>query len=716
MNIKVDFDNIVVKEDKNDFNVKVLMLKGEKGDKGDGEQNVIDKIQVNGSDLPVTNKTVNVPVPTIDTTLSSSSTNPVENRVIYNALSNKVDNSDLNNYYEISEVDGLLNNKADNSIVDKKTYYFDNVADMKAYDLQNGDYAITKGYYVANDGGNAEYYITNTQIATEHQEELDNNLYATLIIKDYVTPEMFGAKGDGITDDANAFTKCFKSGLPIKCSNKVYGVTHVDLNNNNIYLDGNGCIFINLKLDMSEYADGTYTYKGISSMFSDDIPEVNEELVTYDNVTLKNFTINQQSDDVIGLNNEMHWGGLFTPILLVGCDNILVENVSVINTLQTGLYFYNAKNIKAINCNFENIGNNENLNTGSRNCFEMPSWSNIETNCIFEATNITAKDICDEFVRCDYCEAVQITNSNFKNIGGTIIETHSVSGSIYPSEKRILLTNVVNDGSKGLIHCNEQNSNVKLYSYINNVVNINSTGETNLYGVVYLRGNILCNISNSYLNTNGNGYTQGYINIGAGANININNSIIDMPLQIPVIRNYDTPQLISINNCKVTSNNLIRFEQGGYLNINNSSINSLYFITGTATEIKIYDSELNPTAQYGIQPTMSNGVFELINTTINSTYSDASSFISLSGTLKTLRVINNIINSTNITRLRLLAPTDKLEFIGNYVNADSQAFTGTRALQSNCLSIFTNNICTGTTFTISGTPTIQANNHNFTFS
>ena len=34
MNIKVDFDNIVVKEDKNDFNVKVLMLKGEKGEAG----------------------------------------------------------------------------------------------------------------------------------------------------------------------------------------------------------------------------------------------------------------------------------------------------------------------------------------------------------------------------------------------------------------------------------------------------------------------------------------------------------------------------------------------------------------------------------------------------------------------------------------------------------------------------------------------------------
>ena len=115
MNIKVDFDNIVVKEDKNDFNVKVLMLKGEKGDQGDGENNVIEKVQVNGTDLPVTNKTVNVPVPTVDSTLNSSSINPVQNSAIYNALNNKVNNSELNNYYETSEIDNLLNNKVNNS-------------------------------------------------------------------------------------------------------------------------------------------------------------------------------------------------------------------------------------------------------------------------------------------------------------------------------------------------------------------------------------------------------------------------------------------------------------------------------------------------------------------------------------------------------------------------------------------------------------------------
>ena len=112
MNIKVDFDNIVVKEDKNDFNVKVLMLKGEKGDAGDGENNVIEEVQVNGTALPVTNKAVNVNVPIVDSAISSSSTNPVQNKAIYNALEGKVNNSELNNYYQTSEIDDLMNNVA----------------------------------------------------------------------------------------------------------------------------------------------------------------------------------------------------------------------------------------------------------------------------------------------------------------------------------------------------------------------------------------------------------------------------------------------------------------------------------------------------------------------------------------------------------------------------------------------------------------------------
>lgn len=118
MQVKVKFNDINVKEEKEKTLVKILMLKGEKGDTGSGEDNVIETVQVNGIALPVTNKAVNVSVPVIDNSISSISTNPVQNRVIYDALSNKVDTSTLNNYYEISEVDSLLSNKANTSLLD----------------------------------------------------------------------------------------------------------------------------------------------------------------------------------------------------------------------------------------------------------------------------------------------------------------------------------------------------------------------------------------------------------------------------------------------------------------------------------------------------------------------------------------------------------------------------------------------------------------------
>ena len=45
--------------------------------------------------------------------------------------------------------------------LNKKPYYYNSVADMKAdTKLKNGDMAITLGYYESNDGGGATYKIT----------------------------------------------------------------------------------------------------------------------------------------------------------------------------------------------------------------------------------------------------------------------------------------------------------------------------------------------------------------------------------------------------------------------------------------------------------------------------------------------------------------------------------------------------------------------------
>lgn len=86
----------------------------------------------------------------------------------------------------------------------EKIQRYDTVARMKADSaLKDGDYAQTGGYYAVNDGGGALYRIYNTVPGSYH-ETLTNGLYAELIREVYVTPEMFGAYGDGIADDTNA--------------------------------------------------------------------------------------------------------------------------------------------------------------------------------------------------------------------------------------------------------------------------------------------------------------------------------------------------------------------------------------------------------------------------------------------------------------------------------------------------------------------------------
>lgn len=72
--------------------------------------------------------------------------------------------------------------------VDKKPYYFDTVADMKAYQkLKVGDMAITLGYYNINDGGKGIYLIKEITGQETFDDafviELQNNLKAVLIIE-----------------------------------------------------------------------------------------------------------------------------------------------------------------------------------------------------------------------------------------------------------------------------------------------------------------------------------------------------------------------------------------------------------------------------------------------------------------------------------------------------------------------------------------------------
>ena len=199
MNIKVNFDNIKVKETKKDFTVKILMLKGEKGEQGDlNPSHIVDNLTSNDS----------------------------------------------------SKVLSAKQGKVLKDLVDKKPYYFDTVADMKSADLSAGDMAITKGYYSVNDGGAGQYEIVNTQSQTEYQETLNNGLYATLIIEnDTINTKQVGCKADGITDDRNNLIKAFNICYNVEFSEGTYLISSdISTSGKDLNIKGNNSKIINFGL------------------------------------------------------------------------------------------------------------------------------------------------------------------------------------------------------------------------------------------------------------------------------------------------------------------------------------------------------------------------------------------------------------------------------------------------------------------------------------
>jgi hypothetical protein len=82
---------------------------------------------------------------------------------------------------------------------------------MVAADYLNaGDKVKTLGYYEIGDNGDAYYIIKENLIANNYTIlELDNNLYAEMIIKDKININSFGADYTGQTDSSTIFNYAF---------------------------------------------------------------------------------------------------------------------------------------------------------------------------------------------------------------------------------------------------------------------------------------------------------------------------------------------------------------------------------------------------------------------------------------------------------------------------------------------------------------------------
>ena len=172
---------IVEGNSNNKDNVRAIMVKGEKGEMGD----------LNHNDI-------------IDN-LTSTATDKVLSANQGKQLKDLIDN----NTDDIEK----LTTKAN-----KTPYYFNTVADMKAYNLADGDFAITLGYYTVNDGGGSSYNIVDDNTLTDDGGsiiDLTNGLKAKLIINDFINVKQLGAYGDNTHDDTSSIQKAIDSGYNI---------------------------------------------------------------------------------------------------------------------------------------------------------------------------------------------------------------------------------------------------------------------------------------------------------------------------------------------------------------------------------------------------------------------------------------------------------------------------------------------------------------------
>lgn len=123
--------------------------------------------------------------------------------------------SDLTNDSEFITSLEMQESQSEQDIkINKKPYYFNSVADMKATNLEVGNCAITLGYYEPNDGGAGTYKIVDENLTDDggSAHELNNDLFAKLLIEnDAVNVKQFGAKGNGTTDDTQSIQNALNS-------------------------------------------------------------------------------------------------------------------------------------------------------------------------------------------------------------------------------------------------------------------------------------------------------------------------------------------------------------------------------------------------------------------------------------------------------------------------------------------------------------------------
>ena len=469
--------------------------------------------------------------------------------------------------------------------LNKKPYYYDTVADMKAdIKLKAGDMAVTLGYYEINDGGGAKYYIIDTPDETKYQETV-NSLYAELIIKDNVNVKQFGAYGNKINDDSNAFNNAIKY-----------------FKNKTLYIpDGDYLISqtINVPFDVSLEGLGSIPnlyYSGNNIFISINGHEKKADesgTVVSNDKNEKKPILKNLHLETIYQSNELGVSGT-TGILLNTNNNTqisrsFIENVEIFR-FENGLSFnpYNIYIMTFNNLTFRKNNNAIITGTSSSNSGEKMTFNNclFDSNKIVLSLNNTSalhwyfRNCSLDFNTCfiyspekSNCD-LRLSNSHYETFDNSGVEIH---GLIYGAISSLIIKDNVfyTRSNESLI--NNINNNVMFVSFISNKFDFPGE-EYNNY-----------NIENQYIvlpKSNNNIFALNNIQTLQGIPINYFNSKLRYNSGIGTVGN------LSVSDKKLmdSSNKYIGWDIDELTNISSQYLTEINPITNFQ-EIKLINTE-----------------------------------------------------------------------------------------------------------------------------
>ena len=280
----------------------------------------------------------------------------------------------INNKLDEMASDGTLENLLNDAAHLTKSYntYEQMISDSEHF--TNGLRIKTFGYYNINDGGGAEYYVTNTSNESYYQIELQNGLYLTLLNKDVINVKQLGVKGDGISDDTLLLQNVLDNFNNILIPKGTYLLSSLLITRDNINLSGENKT--NTILKNINVSGNAFNFIGISNC---------------NNVNISNVTIN---GDKKGAN---------TPIAFVN-----VNNCELHDSIVTGGNSQRTINVQSF---IANTGDNIKIYNN-----DVTTYGNIASGALIECTGERGED-----TELHYLTNIEIINNKCIVSSGTYV-------------------------------------------------------------------------------------------------------------------------------------------------------------------------------------------------------------------------------------------------------------------------------------------------------